>query len=146
MTQQGSVLMVQTPDGGDICLEGGTLVRDGGLSTAVYLSMFGGNEQDDTLAENKQTWWGNIGELAEAQYRSETQYLLKSLPATSGNLRRVEDAVLRDLAWLKNSGVATSIEVEVTIPALNKLRLVVSISADKTKIVLKYTENWKMQS
>ena len=90
MTQQGDVSLRQTDDGGEITVVNGVVEMSGGLETAVYLSLFGGNEDDDGRADNPQTWWGNLAENEpERQYRSETQHLLQALPATTGTLIRV---------------------------------------------------------
>ena len=98
--QQGDVKLFQTDNEGDITVRDGVVEMGGGLETAAYLSLFGGNEDDDGLADNPKTWWGNLDEIDPAkQYRSETQNLLRGIPATSGNLRRIEDAASRDLAW-----------------------------------------------
>ena len=47
MTQQGDVLLFQTVDDGEINIENGVVEMSGGLETAAYLSLYGGNEDDD---------------------------------------------------------------------------------------------------
>lgn len=126
------VLLRQTNDGGDITAEAGLLAMSDGLETAAYLSLFGGNEQDPGDADSAESWWGNVGELEPArQYRSETQYLLRSLPAVPANLRRIEEAAERDLEWMLDSGIAKSIAVSASIPELNRVRVDVIITAAK---------------
>lgn len=116
------VLLRQTNDGGDITVENGLVLMSEGLETAAYLSMFGGNEDDPGEGATELQWWGNIGETEPARtYRSETQHLIRSLPATSGNLRRIEQAAARDLQWMIDGGVAESITVEASIPSLNRV-------------------------
>lgn len=140
MMQQGDVLLYQTVDDGDIIVSGGLIQMTGGLDTAVYLSLFGGNESDDGIADNPLQWWGNIGETETAkQYRSETQNLLRSIPATTNNLQRIRDAVGRDLAWLSSEGVARELDITIGIPALNK----VSITVDVDGFGFEFIENWK---
>lgn len=130
------VLMVQTADDGDILVEGGAVVLASGLETAVYLSLFGGNEADSGADNDPRGWWGNIG--SRSPQRSETQYLLQSLPATSGNLLRLTDAVKRDLAWLKTQGAVTDIVAAVSIPRYNH----VNIRATIDNIEYNFTETW----
>ena len=55
----GDVILRQTQNDGDICVTGGLVAMDGGLSTAAYLSLFGGNFSDDGSQDNPSTWWGN---------------------------------------------------------------------------------------
>lgn len=145
MTQQGDVLLYQGNDDGNITIENGLVSMSGGLETAAYLSLFGGNEQDDGRDGNPLSWWGNLIETdhPERQYRSETQYLLRSIPAVPSNLRRIEDAAARDLAWLITSKVANAFEIEATMPGLNKVRISVSITADGNPSEFVYIENWR---
>lgn len=122
------VLLRQTNDGGDITIQGGLLLLSDGLETSVYLSLFGGNEDDPADTDRTREWWGNLlEEEAERAYRSETQFLLHSLPAIPANLRRLEQAAARDLKWLGDTGLAQSVTVEATIPAVNRVRLGVEI-------------------
>lgn len=122
------VLLQQSNDGGEITLQGGLLLLSEGLETAVYLSLFGGNEDDPGDVDSPLQWWGNLLEVEpERSYRSETQYLLKSLPAIPANLRRIEQAAARDLQWMLDTENAQSVTVEATIPALNRVQLDVTV-------------------
>lgn len=139
--QQGDVLLFQTDNDGDISVESGLVAMSGGLETAAYLSLFGGNEDDDGSADNPASWWGNLDETQpEREYHSETQHLLQALPATAANLRTVEDAARRDLAWMVSVGAATKIDVVATIPALNRIKLTIDVDGDTT---LEFVENWQ---
>ena len=142
--QQGDVSLFQTTDDGEITVVNGIVSMSSGLETAAYLSLFGGNEDDDGRATNPLNWWGNIGENQPSMhYHSETQFLLTGLPATTGNLRRIEDAVNRDLAWFLTQKVASSITVVVTIPEVNRVKIVVSIEANGLESNFEFVENWK---
>lgn len=140
INQQGDVKLFQTLDDGDIIVEGGIVTMGGGLETAFYLSLFGGNEDDNGLDDSTDKWWGNLDEEdPDKQYVSETQHLLKSLPLITGNLNRVKEAVVRDLAWAIPS-VATSIDVSVTIPEQNKVQITITVDGDTT---VTFILNWK---
>jgi phage gp46-like protein len=143
-SQQGDVSLFQTDDGGDITALDGIVTMGGGLETAVYLSLFGGNEDDDGRQDSPADWWGNIDETDPArEYHSETQHLLRSLPATTGNLRRLEDAARRDLSWLESDSVASSVTVSASIPGVNKIKLEIYIEAIGEESSFEYVENWK---
>lgn len=138
------VWLQQTLNDGDITVENGVVALSAGLETAVYLSLFGGNEDDDGRPDNPRNWWGNLSETdLSRQYRSETQFLLQGLPATTGNLRRLEDAAVRDLAWLLTEQVASSVQVSAGIPAINRVRLLVVIEAQGEESRFAFVENWK---
>jgi phage gp46-like protein len=142
--QQGDVKLFNTADNGDIEVTDGITTMDPGLGTAAYLSLFGGNENDSGLENDPAQWWGNYSETEPAKkYRSVTQYILKTLPATSNNLLRVEEAALKDLAWLTELNVANEVTVAASIPALNRIHLEITITANGVESSFKFTENWK---
>ena len=142
--QQGDVNLFQTDDDGEISVVNGVVQMTGSFETAAYLSLFGGNEDDDGSAGNPQTWWGNLGVVDGAgKYVSETQNLLQAIPATSANLLRIEEAVKRDLQWFLDLSVASSVTVAVSIPALNRVKIVVRIEAVGEESEFSFVENWK---
>ncbi len=145
MTQQGDVLLFQTPDGGDIIIENGIVAMSGGLETTVYLSLFGGNEDDDGRPDNPKNWWGNLDEIDPAkQYRSETQHLLQAIPATSGNLRKIEDAVKRDLAWMVTIKAASEVVAEARLTGVNRVTILIEVLAQGEESSFEFTQNWKV--
>ncbi|MBK2258741.1 phage GP46 family protein [Francisella philomiragia] len=134
------ILLFQSVDDGEIDIINGDIKQLGGLETATYLSLFGGNEDDSGRDKDPTAWWGNITETQKAyKQRSETQYLLRSLPQTSNNLLRIEDAAKRDLDWMLEEKVASNIGVIASIPALNKIKLVINVDNQ----TLNFIENWR---
>ena len=119
---------------GEIDSEAGvvSLCADGGLETAVILSLFGGNPEDTGIqGDDKLQWWGNFSEPDPAKkYRSETGSLLRSLPAVPANLRRLEEAATRDLQWMLDGDIADAVVAQASIPAVNKLQLTIAIEID----------------
>lgn len=144
IVQDGDVNLFQTMDDGDIIVEGGIVEMNDGLATSAYVSMFGGNEDDTGRDEDFASWWGNADETdPDFQYRSETQNLLQAIPATSANLRRIEDAAVRDLEWMITKGVASEVNVSATIPDVNQVALSVDINAIGEERRFVFLENWK---
>jgi phage gp46-like protein len=142
--QEGDVHLFQTADDGDISVANGIVEMTGGLETAAYISIFGGNEDDDGSNESSQTWWANLNEVEQQyQFRSETQNILQALPATSGNLIKVTNAVKRDLNWFLTLNIASSVLVAVSMPALNTICIEVNVSANGEEKQFQFTENWK---
>lgn len=129
------------PDGGNITVENGTIKLDDGLVAAVYLSAFGGNEDDSGMdGDVRRQWWGNLDEpVPERTYRSETQYLLRGLPLIPANLKRVEDAFARDTDWMVPS-VASAIEFSASMPAVNTIRIDGAVVVDGKRIPFSFTE------
>jgi phage gp46-like protein len=142
------VRLFQTENGGEIDIVNGQVLLNDGLETAAYLSLFGGNEDDagiDATAELQ--WWGNAWEADPAnQVRSETQFLLKNIPATTGNLRRIEDAANRDLQWLLDRKLANSITVAASIPKIDVLTLTIVIVIDDREYKYVFTAAWRART
>lgn len=119
------VYIFDTYDGGEVTAD--LEIRDG-LESSAYLSLFGGNIEDDGLQKSTRTWWGNLGENEEARiYRATTAHLLAVLPPTSSNLRRIEDAAKRDLAWMSYFNLSEKIQATASMPGRNQVHLKVSI-------------------
>jgi phage gp46-like protein len=139
------VRLYQTPDGGEIDFANGLAIMADGVESSVYLSLFGGNENDGGGdADASKQFWGNLSESDPARrYRSETQALLRSIPLVPANLQRIQDAAVRDLAWLKDSKLSDSVTVRATIPALNSLKLEVRVEIDGKLYPFSFVESGK---
>ncbi len=134
-------LLFQTEDDGEILIPtspGAALdvTLTDGFETADYISLFGGNIDDNgTQATERQQWWGNVGEAnATRRQRSSFQALIESSPLTSALLPRLERAAESDLAWKIAGGFAESIKVTVSVPARNRV-LVVAEQAMNGKVI-----------
>jgi len=138
------VALRHTVDDGEIESVNGQIVLADGLESSVYMSLFGGNEDDSGLGgDDLKQWWGNLGETDPARrYRSETQNLLRAIPATAANLRRIEEAAGRDTSWLTELRIATSVEATATIPALNRVNLLVEVVIGKSRYRFTFNETW----
>lgn len=144
MSQQGDILLFQTNDDGEITVTGGVVEMTGDFRTAAYVSLFGGNEDDDGVSDSGKAYWGNYLEVDPAfKYVSKTQNLLQSIPAVSANLLRIEDAAKSDLEWFLTKKIASSLTVSATIPELNKLEITITIEAEGEESTFSFTENWK---
>lgn len=137
------ILLEQTPDGGDIEYTGGELRTTSGIETTVYLCLFGGNYDDDGSAASRKGWWGNRDEPdPAAHYRSETQYLLGTIPPVTGNLIRLAAAAKRDTMALVTGGIAVSIEATARLVAVNRVKIVVTVTRAGGAETLEYQEAW----
>ena len=145
MITGGDVLLYQTTDGGEIEVENGSVTMTGGLGSAAYLSLFGGGRNDDNTASSTKQWFGNalFPDRAERQYRNRLQYELDRLPAVPANLLKLQQAAEKDLEWITDQNIASSIDVSVSMPGLNKIAIVLQIFADGDTIDIRFLENWK---
>lgn len=138
------LLMLQTVDGGEIeIVNGREMLTTTGLETAGYLSLFGGNLDDaGGEADIANQWWANFSEPDPAAVmRSETAALLQSLPLVPANLKLLQEAAGRDLAWFKDRGIAQEIAIRVSLPARNTLKVEVLLTIDGTVVPFEFVES-----
>jgi phage gp46-like protein len=141
---EGDILFIETPDGGDIVVKDGLIVPDRTFSTAVYLSLFGGNKEDSGKVKNNKTWWGNTlqGTLENEKLVSRFQVIITGLPLTVKNVREAETAAFLDLKWLMDEGIADNILVETKVSGKNTFYLSVEILKDKEQL---FSSGYSMQ-
>lgn len=138
-SQQGDVILFQSENDGEINVVNGLVDMGGGLNTMAYLCLFGGNEDDNGSDNTNLQWWGNFRETVKE--RSETQHLLRSIPVTSFNLKRLEDAAKRDLQIFLDEGVASNLEVFVSLSSLNRIKYIININQE----TLEFSANWGIE-
>lgn len=131
------VLLFQTENDGDVDK---AVTTTNGIETALYLSLFGGNRDDEGAQDSNKGWWGNILEDDPVnKLVSETAFLLGTIPATTFNLNRIKAAAERDLMWVTSTGVAQEVTVGTSLSGLNKVQITVSVDG----VDYKYTEDWQ---
>lgn len=146
----GDVLLISTVDGGDLNINDGITEMAGGFESAIYLSLFGGNFEDNgTDATESKTWWGNHldADNPDRKLISRTQNILRGLPATPGNLKLVDQAIKLDLAWMQSSNIIDDLVINLSIPAKNRIQINIEGKKDKQKLFnTVYELNWIAQS
>ena len=106
---EGDVLFLDSNDGGVLQIEDGVIACDKTFKTAVYLSLFGGNFEDDGVTDSGKAFWGNLIGEDKTKMVSKFQNTICSLPMTSKNLKLAEDAACSDLQWLIDDGIADKV-------------------------------------
>ncbi|MCL2381360.1 MAG: hypothetical protein FWC64_07165 [Treponema sp.] len=128
---RGDILLYDTPDGGDINITEGLIESDSAFNTAVYLSLFGGNKDDNGRIKNRKTWWGNIlrGVNENQRLVSRFQAIVFGLPMTTKNILNAEEAARLDLAWVIGEKIADEILTDGRAITHNRFNLQVKINA-----------------
>lgn len=144
---KGDILIYSTNDGGEIQLDENDLfVNDNGFDSAIYLSLFGGNSEDNgTAATEKNEYWGNDLDLndPDRQLTSRLQYILTGYPATPSNLNKVKLAAKEDLQWMLNNEIIDELEITATIPRRNYLSLEINGKKDRNAVIgLRFEKLW----
>lgn len=110
-------------DRADLAVAAGDLVMDGGLATAVMISL--GTDRlaaaDDSIPDgsgNRRGWWGDlpIDDAAPDNIGSRL-WLLRRAKATPATQRLAEQYIREALAWMIDDGVAGRIDVETALLA-----------------------------
>ena len=133
---QGDILLRETLDGGDIAIENGLFVSDKQFSTAVYLSLFGGNKNDNGKVNNNDEYWLNyLSDITESEkLRSRFQFIIDGLPMSVKNIREAEKAAAMDLQWFIDEKIADEIFTYCQTTGKNRFNLKVEILKDKKDI------------
>jgi phage gp46-like protein len=133
---EGDLLLTETPDGGEVAIENGLFVCDRSFNTAVYLSLFGGNKDDNGKVKNSKTWWGNTlpGTAENEKLVSRFQAVISGLPMTIKNIQEAESAASLDLKWIADEGIAEKITVSGRAVTRNKFSLFVDIQSGAKSI------------
>jgi len=144
---QGDLLLFSTNDGGEIeFTENNCFQNDTGFETAIYLSLFGGNYNDNgTEATKNESWWGNNLENnnPERKLVSRFQNISRGLPLTPGNLLILKDAIKEDLQWFIDEKIIDILEINLSIPSKNRLLSEINGIKDKSKLFgVKYFKNF----
>lgn len=139
-------LLVHTNDGGEISYVNGILEMSAGLETAFYLSILGGNERDSGIEKDDPLqYWANLNETKEVnKFRSRTQNILLSLPATTSNLLILQDGVKQDLAWFVSEGVADDVDALVTMTGLNRVQIASNITVGDNIFSFSIAMDWNL--
>ena len=148
MTEEfgGDVLLFDTEDGGEISVINGLVVSDGGFSTAVYLSLFGGNKDDGGEVDSGDTFWGNRLEGVSENEKLVSRFMsfVRSVPLNSKNLKIAQDKAKEDLKWFLDDDIADSVEVELLDEGNNRIQLNVRIEKSGEIIESgKYALQWE---
>ncbi|GHU66619.1 hypothetical protein FACS189447_07860 [Spirochaetia bacterium] len=133
---EGDALLFETVDGGELFIENGLFISDKKFSSAVYLSLFGGNSDDSGKVKNNNEWWGNKLEgIAENEKLvSRFQNIIYGLPMTVKNIREAEAAAALDLKWFIIEKIADEINVNGRATGKNEFNLMVEIKKDTITI------------
>ena len=118
--------IIETGDGGDVVTKAKDLSIIFGFENFVYLAMFGGNIESSTPSiripsEQAFDFWANnllMPGDSSIQFNSQTERILKSNALTSSSRLIIQQAVERDLAFMKDFA---TVNVVVQILATDKL-------------------------
>jgi len=142
---EGDTLIQESLEGAELVMENGLFVPDTQFSTAVYLSLFGGNKNDSGKSSTDKEWWGNKikGTPQNEKLRSRFQNIILGLPMTVKYIKEAEMAAEMDLQWLKDEKIADEIAVYGQSKDKNRFYLTVNIKKNKASLLNNvYSVQW----
>jgi phage gp46-like protein len=120
----------------DLTYTAGDLQLDGGLETAVLLSLFTGDADG---------WWGDAFPIVSGDVFGSELYEISRTTSTATTTRRAQEVAEAALAWLVEDAVASSVSVVVTATA-PVLHWEVNIQRPSAApAVYRYSYNWQAQ-
>lgn len=123
-----------TENGADMQFQGGQPTMDGGLENAVLISLF------------SDVWFANVLFNDPAQYIGSKFETSTKQAITRSSLIDMQNAVEKDLQWMIDTRLATTVTARVTNPRHHQINLVVFITppgSDIEQILLtKHGLNW----
>lgn len=146
-TEFAGDILINGADGmGNIVIEDGLVKDCRNFSTAVYLSLFGGNARDDAGRDNG-TWWGNLipGTKKNEKLVSSFYAIVSGFPINSNNIKRAARAAKDDLSWMIEEGIADEIDASIHAISIRQVQLTIRVSKSGNDI-LKDTYGFQWQS
>lgn len=134
-----------TLQGFDFGIESGDLERDGGIESAIAISLFTDQRatEDDPLPgaqDDRRGWWGDIAGNDRTDQIGSKLWLLgrsKNITKTVDDAKVYAEAALQ---WLLDDGVAAEIDVEAEAVDKHILGLQVRVKKSDGSEIAKYYE------
>ena len=135
---QGDLALINNRTHGEIFSENGEPRMEQGLGTAVFISLFSGPTDG---------FWGNeLSNDPDEHYGGEFERLAESLDATVENALEMQEAIINDLQWMKNKGIAISIDVTSSIEDGDRILFDLTITRpEEDADNFRFSNNWTGQ-
>lgn len=119
------ILIYETLNGGDIVLNGADIVTVSGIENQPYLATFGG-----------ENWHGNaiLSENPGVRFTSETERVMNETPLSSAGRLAIEQAAVRDTAYLKEIYPGEKVDVSVAIVNVNRIDVEIALAGTQMKV------------
>lgn len=148
------IALVQDDYGGwDVALDGYDLLRDGGLETAVVISLFTDRRAtSDQLpaglpAADLRGYWGDVRTAASGDQTGSHLWLLSREKETAETLSRARKYAREALQWMIDDKVSTRIDVRASYPRRGFILLEIDIYRPGGKVArYRYHYEWAAQA
>ena len=137
---------------GDLQLNQGDLLREEGLETAVYISLFTDKRADDEdqidNINDKRGWWGD--NTTENNYKMGSKlWQYERAKTTANDITKIKETIEESLQWMIEEEVAKKIEVTAErFGNIGNDRLAITIvikKSDGNETAIKFDDLWNVQ-
>lgn len=132
----------------DFGLESGDLAVDGGLETAVLVSLFTDREAlpgDLPEGEDRRGWWGDGLSASPGDRIGSRLWLLRRETLSARTIQRAIQYAREALEWLIEDGVASAVEVTAeALPARSGALSLVTVIDRPGAVPARWTRTWEV--
>jgi len=137
---------------GDLQLNKGDLLREEGLETAVFISLFTDKRADDEdpldNLNDKRGWWGD--NTTENNYKMGSKlWQYERAKTTINDITKIKETIEESLQWMIEDEVAKKIEVTAErFGIIGNDRLAITIiikKSDGNETAIKFDDLWNIQ-
>jgi phage gp46-like protein len=139
----------------DFAIQANDLAQDGGLETAVMLSLFTDRRAEDgdvlpDAEKNRRGWWGDTFPVVEGDRFGSRLWLLARSKDTKDVLSRAPEYAKESLQWLLDDKVASQVDVAVDRGTLSgrDSAIVLTITIHRPQVdavTYRYNYTWASQ-
>lgn len=132
----------------DLVLDGAQLAQDGGLRSAVIISLFSDRRAtaDDVLptpGSDRRGWWGDVSPPVEGDQIGSRLWLLSREKRTAQLLVKARDYAAEALAWMVADGLAADVSIETSFHGAAGVLIAVSIARQSGAARQRYDFVWE---
>lgn len=145
--RQVDLRLIENYDGGDLVFRGNDFQQISGFQNMPYIALFGGNRQPTTgpkVTEQTFDFWGNYlfhPNDDKMWFNSITESLLEDISLTSSSRIQLEEAVKKDLEFMKDFA---TLNVNVQLISVDKVRILIEIQEPDQQNSTIYTYLWSV--
>ncbi len=136
------ILLTFQNNSGDLLISDNDLATDGGLQTAVFISLFT-DRRSDRQGEQRGYWADGITSDDQEQWGS-LLWTLENKPITATLLLQMEQYCNAALEWMKTDGVASSVSTSATRTGSEDIKIDVIITRPQSD-PHRYSYLWNSQ-
>ncbi len=141
------LLLKETLNGGDLVKTPKDVAVIFGFQNVPYLSMFGGNVEENTPLERKAgqqyfDYWGNdifAPNEPNIQFNSETERVLNSVALNSAGRKAIQNAVENDLSVMSDY---VDVEVDVQVTSDDRVEILIGMRKPNNLNAIQFIYIW----